>query len=134
MDPRSELAYLLQQGYCCTEALVRLGLLLRREENESLARASSGLCNGMHTGLTCGALTGGCLMLSLFDCTLAARKMIPELCDWFDAAYGMEYGSINCEDIRGDDPRAGLEHCRELICAVALQCVEILRDNHLLEV
>ena len=133
MDHKSQIAYLLQQGYCCTEALVRLGLWLKHEDNALLAKASTGLCNGMHAGSNCGALMGGCMVLAMFDRVLAAREMIPELTDWFDAEYGMKYGSINCEDLRGDTPRNAMERCKPIVCAVADKCVEILKYNALLE-
>ena len=133
IDYESQLAYLLQQGHCCTEALVRLGLWLKKEENESLAKASSGLCKGMHAGLNCGALAGGCMLLSMFDRITAAREMIPALCEWFDERYGMEYGSINCEDLLGNNPTGSIERCRPLIHALAAQCVELLEINCLLE-
>lgn len=132
MDYQSQAVY-LARTYCCTEALVRFGLWLKNEENPLLVKASCGLCNGMFSGFNCGALTGGCMLLSMFDRTLAARVMIPELTEWFDSVYGIEYGSINCEDLRGDSPKATTEFCRPLICAVAEKCVEILENNKLLE-
>lgn len=132
MDYQSQAAY-LAQTYCCTEALVRFGLWLKNEENPLLIKASSGLCNGMHSGFNCGALTGGCMLLSMFDRALAARVMIPELTEWFDSVYGIEYGSINCEDLRSGSPKATMVFCRPLICAMAEKCVEILKNNKLLE-
>ena len=129
----SQLSFLLQQGYCCTEALVRLGLWLKGAENELLVKASSGLCKGMHSGFTCGALTGGCMVLSMFDRNCAAREMIPELCEWFDTQYGMQYGSLNCEDLLGSQPPVSLDRCKPVIYAVAAQCVELLTIHCLLE-
>lgn len=132
MDYQGQAAY-LAQTYCCTEALVRFGLWLKNEENPLLVKASGGLCNGMYSGFNCGALAGGCMLLSMFDRGLAARVMIPELTEWFDSVYGIEYGSINCEDLRGGSPKATMDFCRPLICAIAEKCVEILQNNKLLE-
>lgn len=133
MEPNSQLAYFLQQGDCCSQALVRLGLWMKGEDAPLLTQASSGLCNGMHAGFACGALTGGCLLLAMFSPGEAARKMIPELCEWFDCTYGMVYGSTNCEDIRGNAPGNRMERCRPIVMAVGEKCVELLQDNRLWE-
>lgn len=133
MEPNSQLAWILQQGCCCSEALVRLGLWMKGVEDPLLSQASSGLCNGMHSGFACGALAGGCLLLSLFHPGEAAREMIPELCEWFDCTYGMTYGSVNCEDIRGNSPGNTMERCRPIVLAVGEKCVERLRVNQLWE-
>ena len=42
-----EIKRFLAGGSCCAEALVRLGLKLRNEENETFANASAALCNGI---------------------------------------------------------------------------------------
>lgn len=128
MDYREEIARLVSGG-CCAEVMVRLGLALKGEENPLLVTASSGLCIGMHSGFNCGALTGGCLLLAMFDRAVAARVMIPELTEWFDAAYGMEYGSVNCEDLKGSSPA----HCHGLITETAEKCIEILKYYGFLE-
>lgn len=128
MNYQEEINRLLLRG-CCTEAMVELGLVLKKEENPLLVQASSGLCIGMHSALTCGALTGGCMLLSMFDRAAAARVMIPELTEWFDASYGMEFGSVNCEDLR----EHGGPRCRTLIAATMKKCIEILQYNGLLE-
>ena len=39
-----DLKRFLATGSCCAEALVRLGLQLRGEENEQFANASAALC------------------------------------------------------------------------------------------
>ena len=123
--------YLLK-GCCCTEAIVRTGLELLGQENEQMANASVGLCLGMHAGLTCGALAGGALFLSLFSRSLAATTMIPALAEWFDSTYGMQYGSVNCEDIAGERQCHKPERCKPLCIAVCDKCVELLSENELL--
>lgn len=94
-----DLKRFLATGSCCAEALVRLGLQLRGEKNEPFANASAALCNGLWSRMTCGALSGGAMLLAMFDKRKACEEMIPELTAWFDETYGMEYGSVNCEDI-----------------------------------
>ena len=119
---------ILQRGCCCAESLVRFGLALRGEENETFANAAAGLCNGLHSGHVCGALSGGALLLSLFDKQYAARVMIPELTEWFDMEFGMEYGTINCEDILVE-PSQKLSRCRALTVKTAEKCVELLMEK-----
>lgn len=128
MDRHDLMEQVLMRGVCCSEALVRLGLALRGEENEPFASAAAGLCGGLHGGYLCGALSGGALLLSMFDRTFAARTMIPELTAWFDGAYGMEYGSMNCEDITAGNVHRKMEVCRPLIRAVGDKCVELLEQ------
>ena len=94
-----DLKRFLATGSCCAEALVRLGLQLRGEENEQFANASAALCKGLWSRMTCGALSGGAMLLAMFDKRKACEEMIPELTAWFDETYGMEYGSVSCEDI-----------------------------------
>lgn len=133
MDERRQIERQLQRGSCCGEAMVRGALELRGEENEDLAQAAAGLCSGLWSGCVCGALTGGALMLSLFDKGLAAAQMIPELTEWFDSSYGMEYGSMDCRDIAGPGMRYKGERCRKLTREVYEKCVELLEEQGLLE-
>ncbi len=116
----------LARGFCCAEAILRFGLDLRREENEQMAATASGLCAGMRSGATCGALTGGVLLLSLFDKTAATGFMIPNLVAWFDQTYGREYGSMDCRDIAGEQMQHTGERCKAITLAVCEECVRLL--------
>ena len=126
MDYNAQMECALMRGCCCSETLVRFSLMLRGEENEPFALAASALCDGIHSGYACGALTGGALLLAMFDRAFAARTMIPELVQWFDDTYGMEYGSINCEDITQGDLHCKAERCRMLVLAVGNRCTGLL--------
>lgn len=133
MDYASQIDTFLLRGNGCAEALLRFALTLKGEENEPLVQAAGGLSRGMHCQNLCGALTGGVLMLSLFDKGLASQVMIPELVEWFDGEYGMACGSMNCEDISGPRFVHRAERCKSLTIAVGLQCVGLLQENGLLE-
>lgn len=133
MNDRALAERYLQKGCCCGEAMVRAALELRREENEGLALAAAGLCGGLWSGYVCGAVTGGALMLSLFDKSQAAAWMIPQLIEWFDSSYGMEYGSMDCRDIAGPGMRYKAERCRKLTMEVYEKCVELLEEQGLWE-
>lgn len=122
-----EIKRLLASGGCCAEALVRLGLKLRGEENETFANASAALCNGLWSRMTCGALSGGAMLLAMFDKRKACQALIPELTAWFDETYGMQYGSVNCEDLAPGLRRDRIV-CTELVCAVGEKCLALLRE------
>lgn len=133
MDYEMQIERYLLKGCCCAEAMVRAGLELLGEEDEKLCTASAGLCSGMHSGQTCGALTAGAMVLSLFAKSDAAKVMIPELVQWFDDTYGMEYGSMNCEDIAGPGQRFKSQRCRTLTMEVYRKCAELLIENGIME-
>lgn len=128
MDYEKEIMKYLIRGYCCSEALVCVGLDILEEENESLINAASGLCLGMHSKGVCGALTGGCLLLAMTD-----RSRAPEMCqefyDWFEDRFSSEYGSVNCSDILGTDPNNKMNRCKPLMGEVVTKCAEILEDR-----
>ena len=115
---------LLRSGMCCTSAVVQMGLALRGEGNEQMVTALAGMCNGMQSGLICGALTGGVCMLNLFGEN--RFEMTKELVDWFISIYGEKYGGINCLDITGGDRSKKLAICPSLIEATYLQAKNIL--------
>lgn len=133
MDPKEAVLRYLTRGCCCTEALLRFGLeLLNEEEDDYLIDAAAGLCDGMFSGGVCGGLTGGCMLLAMVD-----RESAAELCreyyDWFEMTFSAKYGSVQCSDIRGDDPWNKLERCQPLIILAAEKCAELLRERGLIE-
>lgn len=123
----------LRRGYCCAEAIVRAGLDMLGAENEQLAAAAATMCGGMHAGFACGALTGSALMLSLFFRSAALKNAAAELAQWFDDTYGMQYGSINCEDIAGAKKEYRDERCAPICLAVAEKCEQLLKESGLLQ-
>ena len=120
---------MLQGGRCCSRVLAAMALNCLGQEDEALEQAASGLCLGLHSGLTCGALTGGALCLSLFDPGLAASNMIPELVSWFRETYGEAYGGICCEDILEGDPVNKALRCPGIVESVWVKCRELLEDE-----
>ena len=120
---------LLLKGYCCAQVMVILGLEALDQENPQLIEASSALCLGVRGGLTCGALTGAALMLSLFDKNLANKEMIPQLVTWFNEVYGECYGSANCNDILENNMNNKPERCPKVIENTYLKAKEILFEH-----
>lgn len=118
---------LLGSGSCCAQALVALGLELKGEENPQLVQTAAALCLGVRGGLTCGALTGGAMLLQLLDPEQAAGALIPELVEWFSDSYGEQYGSVNCHDILEGD-LANKIRCPALVERTYRKCRELLQE------
>ena len=96
----------------------------------------SGLATGMASGLTCGALTGGCCLIGMYAGVNEEGSehgrlplMLEEYVDWFREEYGQRYGGIDCEQIMQDDPRLRYERCPGMILAAVLKTKEILEAN-----
>ena len=107
------------KGYKCSHILVQIGLDAQDKCNPELLRAMSGLATGMASGLTCGALTGGCCLIGMYAGVNEEGSehgrlplMLEEYVDWFREEYGQRYGGIDCKQIMQDDPRLRYERCR----------------------
>ena len=115
------------EGQCCSQILVGLGLDLLGAKNEGLERAASGLCGGLRSGLTCGCLTGGAMLLSLFD-EKQAEEMIPELVQWFRDRCGETYGGVDCRSILEGHPENQALRCPKLMEATYREARELLEE------
>ncbi len=131
MDVKEIMEDILKDRCCCSESMIRFGLKIRGEENEQFADAASALCSGLKNGAICGCLTGGAMMLTMFD-KQASTAMITELFAWFDEEYGDRYGSVNCEDILTDRTQMWVL-CPTIMEATAEKCMDILKDKGLIE-
>lgn len=120
---------MLQSGTCCSRALVAMALTALGTENPQLEEASASLCLGVRSGLTCGALTGGAMCLSLFDAELAASELIPLLSEWFRDTYEELYGGTDCRSILEDDPANKALRCPAVVENVWRKCRELLEDE-----
>lgn len=123
-----KLHQLQQDGMCCAQILVSMGLALLREENPRLLQAVSGLCGGIQTGMVCGSLTGAAVMLSLFDEELAAKEMIPQLTEWFQHECGAAYGGMDCHTILGESLEGKAMRCPKLVESTYREAREILEE------
>lgn len=97
---------LVNAGYCCTQIMMKMTLDAEGKDNPDLLRAVNGLCMGVgSTQKTCGVLTGGIAVLSLYagkgeDAEFPDSeytKMVDEYREWFHC----EFGSTECQDIIG---------------------------------
>lgn len=119
---------LLQSGKCCSQVFVDLGVEFQGGKNPQLEAAAAALCLGVRSGLTCGALTGAAMLLSLFDTELAISELIPELVEWFQETYTESYGGIDCDSILEKNPANKLFRCNALIENTYRKARELLED------
>ena len=119
---------LLQEGYCCSQVMVKLGLEMMEAENPQLVQAVSALCLGVRSGLTCGALSGAALLLCMFVPDLALKELIPELFSWFSEVYGEAYGGTDCDHLLGQDLRNKALRCPALVENTYRKTRELLEE------
>ncbi|MDO5115518.1 MAG: C-GCAxxG-C-C family protein [Synergistaceae bacterium] len=130
-DAMKQMYQLKIDGLCCSSIIIEMGLRLRGESNEQFVKAARALCNGMHSGLACGALTGAVCMLALFDDKNV--EMTKEMVEWFRYELCEKYGSVNCEDITHCDPYEKAVKCPELMKATYGRARELLEEFGYLE-
>ncbi|BAE82667.1 DVU_1555 family C-GCAxxG-C-C protein [Desulfitobacterium hafniense] len=120
---------LKQQGYCCSQILLKMGLEdARREENADLIQAVRGLCDGLQTGMICGILTGSTCLLALLQ-PEDAKLLISDLVEWFKCEYGENNGGITCYDILAGNPLNRFSKCPQILAAAYDKVMEMLEAN-----
>lgn len=119
------------EGLCCSSILIQMGLDLRGEENLQLVKSARALCNGIHSGMTCGALTGAAIMLALFDATNV--EMTQELARWFRYELCDKYGSAECEKITHGSPYEKAAVCPGIMRATYARAKELLIEYGYIE-
>ncbi|MBN1568983.1 MAG: C_GCAxxG_C_C family protein [Acidobacteria bacterium] len=127
-DTAREIYRLSQEGYCCSQIMVQMGLDAQGDENAQLVDAVAGLCGGLYSGLCCGTLTGAACMLSIFDKDKAKQHMIPKLVEWFQATYTQRYGGIRCDCIIDGNPMTRLERCPKIMEKTFEKCRSLLAE------
>ncbi len=138
MDDLDRMRELKQQGFFCSQILMILGLELQGKENPDLVRATHGLAGGLgFTGETCGALTGGACLLSLYagkglpsdEDDPRVLFMIEDLVKWFKAGYGQDYGGIRCETILAGVPNGQATRCPTMVAGTFQKVKDLLVEN-----
>jgi len=137
-DDTYRIAELAQQGFCCSQALVILGLEAQGKTDPDLVRAVQGLCGGIgESGDTCGTLTGAACVLSLYagrgcpeetaDWQLGA--MLRDLVEWFTDKYSGLYGGIRCETILAGSPLNKQARCPAILAGTWEKVKDLLQAN-----
>ena len=137
-DELTRITELSQQGFCCSQVLVLMGLEAQGKEDANLVRAMQGLCGGIGSaGETCGSLTGAACLLGLYAgrgmlTETADRQlglMLDELADWFKDEIGGRYGGIRCREILGDDPANQALRCPGIVIETWQKARDLLVAN-----
>jgi hypothetical protein len=130
------LIQLKEQGFCCSQMLLLVGLEDRGKTDQDLLRAVSSFSAGLFSGEICGALTGGACLLGLYAGRGAPDDaedyrlgiMVGELVEWFSQEYGRLFGGIRCDDILGDDPGA-CTRCGPIVLGTYAKARALLAEN-----
>lgn len=138
MSEQDRMLELKRQGFFCSQILMQLALDLQGRANPLLVRATHGLAGGLgFTGETCGALTGGVVVLSLYagkgrpedEDDPRLMFMIEDLVQWFKAGYGQDYGGVRCDEILAGDPRAQTTRCPLMVAGTFQKVKDLLVEN-----
>jgi hypothetical protein len=122
----SRMVELKNKGYCCSQIIMKMGLEDGgKEDNPELIQAMAGLCDGLHTGLVCGILSGSACLISLYE-PEEAKLLIDNLVEWFKSEFEEEYGGITCDDILQGDQLNRLIKCPKMLTATYEKVVELL--------
>ncbi len=101
-----EIFKLFNEGYCCSQIMMKLALFEEDKENEDLLRALNGFCIGIgNTPKVCGVLTAGIAILGLYAGKgngteypkTGFSSMVDEYTEWFES----EFGGLECTDLIG---------------------------------
>lgn len=136
-DDLFRIGELAQQGFCCSQVLIILGLEAQGKTNPDLVRAVQGLCGGLGSGDTCGTLTGASCVLSLYAGRGLPQEaadwqlgmMLRDLVDWFSDEYGALYGGTRCREILADSPADAAARCSGIIADTWEKVKDLLLAN-----
>jgi hypothetical protein len=137
MDDADRILELGRSGLQCSQILLQLGLDLQGRSNPELVATMRGLCGGLSVGETCGALTGGACLLSLYAGHGVAGGeddprllfMLDDFVTWFKAGFGEAYGSLRCEDILGPMAQHLTDRCPAMVLGVYQKVKDLLVEN-----
>lgn len=110
------------KGYCCSQMVMEIGLENLGIENPQLINSMAGLCEGVKCGSICGAASAAICLMYLADAKSAESGLVQEYLDWFEDLFG----TLNCNELIGDDPMAKLEKCPTIVEATMHMMEELL--------
>lgn len=134
-DDMFRLMELSGEGYCCSQAIVQMGLEAQGRSDPVLIRAIGGLCGGMGTGKNvCGALSGAVCFLGLYlgkggpeeEARPEFPRLTTALVDWFTRQYGHRYGGIDCLRLLEGNQANHAKRCPQIVLESYLKAVELL--------
>lgn len=110
------------KGYCCSQMVMEIGLENLGIENPQLVNSMAGLCEGVKCGSICGAASAAICLMYLADAKASESGLVQEYLDWFEDLFG----TLNCNELIGDDPMAKLEKCPTIVEATMNMMEELL--------
>lgn len=110
------------KGYCCSQMVMEIGLENLGIENPQLVNSMAGLCEGVKCGSICGAASAAVCLMYLADAKAAESGLVQEYLDWFEDLFG----TLNCNELIGNDPMAKLEKCPTIVEATMNMMEELL--------
>ncbi len=138
MSDQDEMLALKNQGFNCSQIIIKMGLDLLGKENPDLVKSMQGLAGGLgYTGDVCGALTGAVCLLGLYAGKGRAEAaedprllfMVEDLVKWFKEDCTKDYDGIHCRDIVNDDTQKMATRCPQLIEGCYQKAKELLVEN-----
>lgn len=110
------------KGYCCSQMVMEIGLENLGIENPQLVNSMAGLCEGVKCGSICGAASAAVCLMYLADAKAAESGLVQEYLDWFEDLFG----TLNCNELIGNDPMTKLEKCPTIVEATMNMMEELL--------
>lgn len=141
MDLFERLLELSQEGFFCSQIILKLAMEADGVENDGVIRTMSGLNGGLgFSGRICGSLTGGCCLIGYYAGKGSKdeiesgylNEMIVELVEWFEMTIGNEYGGTDCNCILQENPMNKMTRCPHIVEAVYTKAMEILHEKEVI--
>ena len=114
----------------CSQIMCKLIQEITLKENDELIKALYALGDGVHSGKTCGIVTGGAIAINLLakdssiEENLKFKKLINEYVEWFENTFG----SVECTVL---DPEKKREVCPVMLKESFLKILSILEENNI---
>lgn len=128
---------LAQQGFCCSQIIMKLALDTEGVENKALIRSMAGLCQGSPSGTgSCGAFTGATCLLAYYaakgDSYDEEDDRLPlineQFSQWFnDYCVGQDKSTTCISLMGGELPQPHI--CGQLIIDCYEMAITILTEN-----
>lgn len=116
-----------KKGFCCAQVVLSIGMERLGIRDDTLLRASAGLCGGSGGGV-CGALAGADMLFAMCVCpdrpARAARDAQKASIGALNETFAAYMGGTTCEAISKNDPERKKSFCPSVMAGA----VEILRS------
>lgn len=114
----------------CSQIMCKLIQSITLKENEELVKVLYALGDGVHSGKTCGIVTGGAIAMTLLakedsiEEKLKFKKLINEYVEWFESTFN----SVECKILDPDERR---EVCPVMLKESFNKILSIFEENNI---